>query len=218
MLIGKVIVDIASSLVDKIFDYILPSNDIEVGSRVLVPFGKIQKEGYLIGKAETSNIDQDKLKTIISAIDKFPIISSEQLKLADFMKQKFHTGMCDALRLFLPSEMRSGKVKELTQTNCFLINDTLAKEYLSKVRKNATGIIGIIQTLLEKGKASSTELNKQFNPSSLKKLIQDGRIHPVRIEEVYEKYGFLPLDTPIVELSEVLLAKAGGETEKQSQS
>lgn len=173
MLIGKVIVDIASSLVDKIFDYILPSNDIEVGSRVLVPFGKIQKEGYLIGKAETSNIDQDKLKTIISAIDKFPIISSEQLKLADFMKQKFHTGMCDALRLFLPSEMRSGKVKELTQTNCFLINDTLAKEYLSKVRKNATGIIGIIQTLLEKGKASSTELNKQFNPSSLKKLIDD---------------------------------------------
>ncbi len=35
------------------------------------------------------------------------------------------------------------------------------------------------------------------------------------IEEVYKKYGFLPLDTPIVELSEVLLAKAGGETEKQ---
>jgi len=35
------------------------------------------------------------------------------------------------------------------------------------------------------------------------------------IEEVYQKYGFLPLDTPIVELSEVLLAKAGGETEKQ---
>jgi len=35
------------------------------------------------------------------------------------------------------------------------------------------------------------------------------------IEEVYQKYGFYPLDTPIVELSEVLLAKAGGETEKQ---
>ena len=31
----------------------------------------------------------------------------------------------------------------------------------------------------------------------------------------YEKFGFLPLDTPVIELSEVLLAKAGGETEKQ---
>ncbi len=35
------------------------------------------------------------------------------------------------------------------------------------------------------------------------------------IRSVYERYGFLPLDTPTIELSEVLLAKAGGETEKQ---
>ena len=35
------------------------------------------------------------------------------------------------------------------------------------------------------------------------------------IEETYQRFGFLPLDTPIIELSEVLLAKAGGETEKQ---
>ena len=35
------------------------------------------------------------------------------------------------------------------------------------------------------------------------------------IQHSYEKFGFLPLDTPIIELSNVLLAKAGGETEKQ---
>ena len=35
------------------------------------------------------------------------------------------------------------------------------------------------------------------------------------IKETYELYGFLPQETPIVEASEVLLAKAGGETEKQ---
>ncbi|MCI8393116.1 MAG: histidine--tRNA ligase [Clostridia bacterium] len=36
-----------------------------------------------------------------------------------------------------------------------------------------------------------------------------------KIQKSYEKFGFLPLDTPIIEASEVLLAKAGGETEKQ---
>ena len=36
-----------------------------------------------------------------------------------------------------------------------------------------------------------------------------------KIQKTYEKFGFLPLDTPILELSEILLAKAGGETEKQ---
>ncbi|PKK95998.1 MAG: histidine--tRNA ligase [Tenericutes bacterium HGW-Tenericutes-4] len=35
------------------------------------------------------------------------------------------------------------------------------------------------------------------------------------IKETYERYGFLPLDTPVIENAEVLLAKAGGETEKQ---
>jgi len=35
------------------------------------------------------------------------------------------------------------------------------------------------------------------------------------IQKSYEKYGFLPLDTPIIEDAKVLLAKAGGETEKQ---
>lgn len=35
------------------------------------------------------------------------------------------------------------------------------------------------------------------------------------IQKTYEKFGFLPVDTPVIESTEVLLAKAGGETEKQ---
>ncbi|MBO7244163.1 MAG: histidine--tRNA ligase [Alphaproteobacteria bacterium] len=35
------------------------------------------------------------------------------------------------------------------------------------------------------------------------------------IEETYRSFGFVGLDTPVLELSDVLLAKAGGETEKQ---
>lgn len=35
------------------------------------------------------------------------------------------------------------------------------------------------------------------------------------IQKTYESFGFLPLDTPIIEDANILLAKAGGETEKQ---
>ncbi|NCU38056.1 histidine--tRNA ligase [Candidatus Saccharibacteria bacterium] len=35
------------------------------------------------------------------------------------------------------------------------------------------------------------------------------------IRNTYEKYGYSPIDTPDIELSEVLLAKGGGETERQ---
>ena len=36
-----------------------------------------------------------------------------------------------------------------------------------------------------------------------------------KIQKSYEKFGFLPIDTPVIEMADVLLAKAGGETEKQ---
>ena len=36
-----------------------------------------------------------------------------------------------------------------------------------------------------------------------------------KLEKTYGSYGFFPLDTPVLEYSEILLAKAGGETEKQ---
>lgn len=35
------------------------------------------------------------------------------------------------------------------------------------------------------------------------------------IRHTYESYGFVPIDTPTIERSEILLAKGGGETEKQ---
>ena len=35
------------------------------------------------------------------------------------------------------------------------------------------------------------------------------------LRETYSLYGFTPLDTPVIEAAEVLLAKGGGETEKQ---
>lgn len=35
------------------------------------------------------------------------------------------------------------------------------------------------------------------------------------VRETYESFGFMPIDTPVIEKSEILLAKGGGETEKQ---
>lgn len=50
-------------------------------------------------------------------------------------------------------------------------------------------------------------------------LLPEEQLEFDRIYEVvrknYEKFGFSPIDTPIIERTETLLAKAGGETEKQ---
>ena len=51
MLITEVIVDLALNSVDKIYDYIIDTLDVEIGSRVKVPFGKTFKEGFVVGIA-----------------------------------------------------------------------------------------------------------------------------------------------------------------------
>jgi len=74
-------------------------------------------------------------------------------------------------------------------------------------------------------KLNEKEINKMSNKTEPRTLAGFMELMPSeqilfeqmkqKIETTYQKFGFLPLDTPILELSEVLLAKAGGETEKQ---
>lgn len=56
-------------------------------------------------------------------------------------------------------------------------------------------------------------------PSGFNEYLPDAQIEFNRLLDIirttYEKYGFSPLDTPDIELAEVLLAKGGGETEQQ---
>lgn len=216
MIIGKIIVDIASSLVDKVFDYILPDESFEVGMRVYVPFGKIVKEGYIVDVSSESNFEESKLKTVISKIDNFPVIQKEQLQLALFMKRKFHTGLCDAIRLFLPSEMRLGKVKELVKVECFIEDEVRAKEYLAGTRKNASGIIGIINELLTKGTIGQTELNKKFNNSSLKKLITDEIVKTREVIVNRKPYENITTNSKIVTLTQTQQKVADRITEENN--
>jgi len=63
-----------------------------------------------------------------------------------------------------------------------------------------------------------SDVNTRVLPGFMELLPQEqlefNRIKQIIVNE-YQKFGFTPLDTPVIERSETLLAKAGGETEKQ---
>ena len=73
-MIAKVIVDIATTELDRIFDYEIGYSGAVTGSRVIVPFGKFKTEGFVIDVNETSDYPEDKLKSIIKQTS-FPQIS-----------------------------------------------------------------------------------------------------------------------------------------------
>lgn len=60
---------------------------------------------------------------------------------------------------------------------------------------------------------------KPRTPSGVLELLPRDQIAFQRmldtIRRTFERYGFLPVETPVMELSEVLLTKSGGETERQ---
>lgn len=63
-----------------------------------------------------------------------------------------------------------------------------------------------------------SEINTRVLPGFME-LLPEEQLEFNRIKQIisteYQKFGFTPLDTPVIERSETLLAKAGGETEKQ---
>jgi len=168
---ARVIVDIASSLVDKVFDYSFDAEqDYKVGMRVFVPFGNRVIEGYIIEISETTTVDKSKIKKIIRPIENFCCIHQDQLEIAHFLKEKYNIGMCDSLRLFLPAEMRSGKVKDLEEIELYLNDRDKALAYLSTLRKNSHSQESAILFMLENGSYPQAKLNKQFGASAITKL------------------------------------------------
>ena len=169
---AKIIVDIASSNIDKIFDYKL-NEDLPVGTRVMVPFGNRKMEGYIIALSETTELDESKIKAVEKALDPFPVITAEQLKLAEFMRKRFHIGYADCIRLFLPAELRSGKVGEVFQEIVTILDEQKVELYYNALRKTATKQKETIEYLREKRTEKKSVLNKLFGVSAVKKLIDE---------------------------------------------
>lgn len=186
-LYAEVIVDISSSSVDKVFDYSLPFF-VEPGTRVMVPFGNRKIEGYIIKVKNQTAFEESKIKSILYQVDDFSLIGQEMLELMNFMKWQYNLKYIDILKLFLPSELRSGKVRPLTQTMIFLNPNINLDEKVAKFRKNAKNMFGIVEFLKENGAVLKTILNQEFSSQSVNKLLEDEVIVGEQIEKLRKPY------------------------------
>ena len=172
---AKVIVDIASSAVDKIFDY-RAIEGVEIGSRVLVPFGNRTIEGYVIDLSDTSEYDESKVKFITKILDAVPVITKEQFALTEYMKDTFYIGTADCIRLFLPSELRKGKVQEIFETMLTLGDGAVVEEFRKTLRSTAVAQKGVLDYVEQNPECSQAEVAKMFGNSAVSKLKEKGVI------------------------------------------
>lgn len=106
-MIAEVIVDIAHSEVDKIFEYRAGEN-VRAGSRVKVPFSRGVADGYVMRLKETSDFSADRLKNILSVVDEIPVLTEECLQLAYSIAERYKCPKALVLRLFLPQKCAKG--------------------------------------------------------------------------------------------------------------
>ena len=100
--VAQVALQGATFAFDKLYSYAVPNNIIvTAGCRVLVPFGKgnIKKQGMVFN---VSFNETNKLKSIISAIDKTPILNDESLKMCEFLHESVFCTYYDAINSILP--------------------------------------------------------------------------------------------------------------------
>ena len=166
---ASVVIDVSTSKLEKIFDYIVPSCfQVSKGDRVLVPFGSKTNIGYVVDLKDTSGYDESKLKSIIKRLDETPLLTEDNLRLCFFMQKYFFTRLIDGIKLCLPPLVTSGKVKESFVTYAHLNTDTLNT-------KNSKQL-DILLYLREHGKVRQDALTSRFSVSSLKTLVKNGQV------------------------------------------
>lgn len=110
-MIANIIVDIAHSEVDRVFDYLPPEGTaLWLGQRVLVPFGRTRVEGYVVGLSDATDVPEEKLRRVLHVLEDTPAIPPELIRLAHWMRGKYHCLLAEALRLMIPAEMRQDRV------------------------------------------------------------------------------------------------------------
>lgn len=133
-MIAKVIVDIPSKSVDFTFDYIIPirlQSMIQIGMRVIVPFGPRTIQGYVmkITDQPDSNIDINKLKEIKEIQDIKPELTEELIQFTEWYNNYFVTKRISMLEVMLPSAIKAKYTKVFSIEDTNALPETLAGKF-----------------------------------------------------------------------------------------
>ena len=174
-----VLVELKAKQIDKTFTYLVPDRlkkEIEIGKRVVVPFGKQKLEGFILNIEKDKEIDYD-VKEIIEIIDKEPVLNSEMLELGKYISKKTLCNLISAYQTMLPAALKAHKdfiVNKKYITYIKLIDDS----YVPKNDNQKE-----IMELLKKGNALKSELTK-ISISSINTLLNKKVIEEIK-EETY---------------------------------
>ena len=168
-MIVSVLVEVNVNKINKTFDYNVPDllkDSIEVGKRVLVPFGKNNIEGFILEIKNNSEVKN--LKNISEVIDENPILNKELLKLGKRISNENVCSLVSICQAMLTKGMKAkknNKVSIKTRDYIVLTNNNYDNFInTSKAKKQ----VDIIKYLIK----NKEGLKKDFSSSAVTSLIE----------------------------------------------
>ena len=174
---AEIILNSEAIEIDRPFTYKVPldmEEKVKVGQMVKVPFGVRSKpvEGFILDLKEEEINVSFKIKNILSVENEEPVITEEDLKLINFLREEYLCKYIDAIRLLIPVGILKG-AKSKSRSVIVYIDDNLESI------KNNDGYLEVINFIKRNtGKYTKSELTKEHGISlyKLNKLIEHGLI------------------------------------------
>lgn len=198
------------------FTYLIPDeliNEIKVGKRVLVPFGKRKITGFVIGISETTSI-QESIKPIEDVLDDFTIFDNESLEFYKWLSEYYLSSLGEALRNSIPYGIEVESKKKIVSDQDF------CKKLLLN-EKNKTSLKSLVLSVLSQKEVHTIHsiqkaINKKniyFILKSLEKIgaisilesIDHGKVHikfvkyvgiAKTLDEIYDIIPILEKSSP----------------------
>ena len=170
---AEVLVQYGSKSLDKTFTYKIPDSlidKVKIGMKVSIPFGRQNINGFVTNIKCSSDLTD--LKEITGIINENFVLNKELMELGHFIKSKTLCSLITAYQTMLPSSLKVNKSKEdYTLYDIYVKltdNNELIDDYI-KSHSRAHSQLEIIESLKNK-----TILKKEYNSSTIKKLIDEG--------------------------------------------
>ena len=187
---ADIIVDISHEDLDRTFQYEIPeelSDRVAVGDRVLIPFGKGNRQiaGFVLEISDTPKFDPDKTKSIISVTGDNSLVEQKLIMLAYWMKSTYGSTMNRALATVLPVKKN---IKAREKRRVVLLPDKAEAEEKLKYfeEKKNVARARLLAELIKEGSIDYTLVTGKLNISAATiRALCEMKITDVVSERVY---------------------------------
>lgn len=187
---ADIIIDITHEKLDKVFQYRIPSHlegMLKVGTEVVVPFGRGNKEtkGYVTALSDQTDYDEAKIKLVLGVAEGSMQIEAKLVALAAWMKERYGGTMIQALKTVLPIKREERKLKKWRVR--LLLEEEEGKALLDVyLHKNQKARARLLAALLDQREQDYETLTKKLNISrSVVRALEEQNVVAMVSEQIF---------------------------------